>query len=278
MFFLYFSLFHIYFFCFPFGFSYLALLSTALHLLHAMMFFWNAYEIPAYEAGVITAMTPRVAAVDPALTVYQFQAMVPNSGAPNARNSNSSRVSRGGEGGGRRTNNDSVVIASSQATTVSAFTFPDEAFLQQASQSQANVGHRQVTGQGSTNSSALGHLSPPRASRSRSTSSGASSISSSGSGSGSGGTYNGGKKADQNQNTSVRHPGTHPGDSSHSSSGSSVPARHATQGASELVGRVVPGPVWSPPRSIRDRHRGAPVSTSSSSSSSSATSVESCSR
>jgi hypothetical protein len=59
-FFFYFSLFHIYFFSFPFGFSYLALFTTVLYIQHSMVFCWNTYEIPALESGLITALTLRV--------------------------------------------------------------------------------------------------------------------------------------------------------------------------------------------------------------------------
>ena len=59
-FFFYFSLFHIYFFSFPFGFSYLALFTTVLFIQHSMIFCWNTYEIPALESGIITALTLRV--------------------------------------------------------------------------------------------------------------------------------------------------------------------------------------------------------------------------
>ncbi|KAG5184237.1 hypothetical protein JKP88DRAFT_290025 [Tribonema minus] len=38
----YFALFHVYFFSFPFGFSYLALVSTVLFLQHSMLYFWNS--------------------------------------------------------------------------------------------------------------------------------------------------------------------------------------------------------------------------------------------
>lgn len=44
VFFMYFTLFHVYFFSFPFGFSYLALVTTVLFLQHSMLFFWNTYE------------------------------------------------------------------------------------------------------------------------------------------------------------------------------------------------------------------------------------------
>lgn len=59
VFFLYFTLFHIYFFSCPFGFATAALLSTCLLLLHAMVFFWNRYELPALEDGIINANSPR---------------------------------------------------------------------------------------------------------------------------------------------------------------------------------------------------------------------------
>jgi hypothetical protein len=56
----FFSLFHIYFFCYPFGFAYIALLTTALFLLHTMMHLWNSYEVPAYYAGRLSALQPRL--------------------------------------------------------------------------------------------------------------------------------------------------------------------------------------------------------------------------
>eukprot|EP00903_Cladosiphon_okamuranus_P006745 g6580.t1 len=61
VFFLYFTLFHIYFFSFPFGFSYLALVTTVLFLQHSMLFCWNRYEVPALRSGVISAARPRQA-------------------------------------------------------------------------------------------------------------------------------------------------------------------------------------------------------------------------
>lgn len=60
MFLFYFSAFHIYFFSFPFGFSYVALLTIVLFLAHSMIHFWNKFEVPALESGIITAVTPRV--------------------------------------------------------------------------------------------------------------------------------------------------------------------------------------------------------------------------
>ena len=47
VFFLMFTLFNIYFFSFPVGFSYLCLLTTVLFVQHSMLFFWNRYEVPA---------------------------------------------------------------------------------------------------------------------------------------------------------------------------------------------------------------------------------------
>ena len=44
-FFLYFVIFHVYVFSFPFGFSFLALVSMSALLLHAMMHFWNRFEV-----------------------------------------------------------------------------------------------------------------------------------------------------------------------------------------------------------------------------------------
>ena len=60
----YFYFFHIYFFCFPYGFSYLALGTSMLFVLHATMHLMNNYEIPAYEYGEVTALNPRAGLVD----------------------------------------------------------------------------------------------------------------------------------------------------------------------------------------------------------------------
>ena len=59
VFFAYFSLFHIYYFSCPFGFICPLLTSTALFLLHSMLFFWNRYELPALVTGVVSARHPR---------------------------------------------------------------------------------------------------------------------------------------------------------------------------------------------------------------------------
>lgn len=60
VFFAYFTLFHIYYFSCPFGFSYAALASTALFQLHSMIFFWNRYELPAIVNGQISSERPRM--------------------------------------------------------------------------------------------------------------------------------------------------------------------------------------------------------------------------
>jgi len=56
---IYFCLFLLYFCHFPCGFCYLALWSTVLLAVHAMLYVLNTLEIPAVEAGVISAITPR---------------------------------------------------------------------------------------------------------------------------------------------------------------------------------------------------------------------------
>lgn len=63
VFFAYFLLFHIYYFSCPFGFSYAALISTVLFLLHAMIFFWNRYELPAVLSGQVSRESPRMAII-----------------------------------------------------------------------------------------------------------------------------------------------------------------------------------------------------------------------
>jgi hypothetical protein len=62
-FFLYFSLFNVYFFSCPFGFSYTSFVSTALFLMHSMLFFWNRFELPALQAGLVSQATPRLGGV-----------------------------------------------------------------------------------------------------------------------------------------------------------------------------------------------------------------------
>lgn len=57
VFFLYFTLFHVYFFSFPFGFSYLALITTVLFLQHSMLFFWNRYEASVSKREVALVNT-----------------------------------------------------------------------------------------------------------------------------------------------------------------------------------------------------------------------------
>lgn len=59
VFFLYFTLFHAYYFSCPFGFSYLSLLSSVLFLVHSMLFFWNRYELPAILSDRVSAQSPR---------------------------------------------------------------------------------------------------------------------------------------------------------------------------------------------------------------------------
>mmetsp|Transcript_22084 Transcript_22084/g.48024 ORF Transcript_22084/g.48024 Transcript_22084/m.48024 type:complete len:741 (-) Transcript_22084:255-2477(-) len=64
VFFLYFTLFHVYFFSCPIGFTYASLASTILFLFHTMLFFLNRYELPALHAGLITAQSPRMARLE----------------------------------------------------------------------------------------------------------------------------------------------------------------------------------------------------------------------
>jgi len=63
VFFAYFALFHIYFFSCPFGFSFLALGTTVLFLCHSFCFFFNRFEIPAFESGIICEGCPRMGGV-----------------------------------------------------------------------------------------------------------------------------------------------------------------------------------------------------------------------
>ncbi|ETK83504.1 hypothetical protein F441_11524 [Phytophthora nicotianae CJ01A1] len=59
LFFCLFTLFHIYLFSFPFGFSYVALAAMCVLLLQLMLFFWNCFEIPALNRGEISRVCPR---------------------------------------------------------------------------------------------------------------------------------------------------------------------------------------------------------------------------
>jgi hypothetical protein len=56
----YFYLFHVYFFSYPFGFCYLALLGATLLVLHSMIHFVNVFEMPAFQSGRLTMMHPRL--------------------------------------------------------------------------------------------------------------------------------------------------------------------------------------------------------------------------
>ena len=57
--FLYFTLFHAYYFSCPFGFSYLSLTSSGFFITHSMLFFWNRFELPAILCESVTANSPR---------------------------------------------------------------------------------------------------------------------------------------------------------------------------------------------------------------------------
>jgi len=60
VFFLYFTLFHVYFFSSPHGFTFLCLGTTVAFLAHAMVFFWNRFELPAVANGFVTEVSPRM--------------------------------------------------------------------------------------------------------------------------------------------------------------------------------------------------------------------------
>lgn len=59
LFFCLFTFFHLYFFSFPFGFSYVVLSTMSMLLCLLMLFFWNNLEIPALNRGEISTQTPR---------------------------------------------------------------------------------------------------------------------------------------------------------------------------------------------------------------------------
>jgi len=91
--FLYFTLFNVYFFSCPFGFSQLSLLSTALFLTHTMLFFWNRFELPAVQNGTIHSSMPRPQQVG---SYPQHRIVISSSnGAPSAAVTPSSRSHAG---------------------------------------------------------------------------------------------------------------------------------------------------------------------------------------
>ena len=57
--------FHFYAFSFPFGFSYIALLTVCNFLWYIMIYFWNRYELPALYSGQINALNLRVGLPSP---------------------------------------------------------------------------------------------------------------------------------------------------------------------------------------------------------------------
>jgi len=62
-FFLYFNLFNVYFFSFPFGFSSLALVVAYGLVAHIGLHFWDRFEVPALQGNAITALHPRSSTV-----------------------------------------------------------------------------------------------------------------------------------------------------------------------------------------------------------------------
>ena len=55
----YFTLFHLYFFSFQFGFTYVALLAVVLFLQHTILFLLNRHEVGAWCSGRVSTETPR---------------------------------------------------------------------------------------------------------------------------------------------------------------------------------------------------------------------------
>eukprot|EP01137_Pigoraptor_chileana_P004812 Opistho-2@46977 len=51
--------FYVYLFAFPYAFTYLALLTAAAFIAHAMAYFYNACELPALRTGEVSRATPR---------------------------------------------------------------------------------------------------------------------------------------------------------------------------------------------------------------------------
>jgi len=72
LFFLYFGGNLVYFFLFPGGFTYLAIVTAITFLQHAMLLFWNRFEIPAFENGTINKHCPREVLVDQSLASRRY--------------------------------------------------------------------------------------------------------------------------------------------------------------------------------------------------------------
>lgn len=66
VFLLYYVLYHLYVFVFPFGFCHFALFTLSLLLWNSMYFFWHKYELPALYLGNISPRAPRMIAGDAA--------------------------------------------------------------------------------------------------------------------------------------------------------------------------------------------------------------------
>jgi hypothetical protein len=85
-FFLYFNLFNVYFFSFPFGFSSLALLATYGLVAHIGLHFWDRFEVPALRRHAVSALHPRSSAVSrggASVSVRTLrQAATPTTGSP----------------------------------------------------------------------------------------------------------------------------------------------------------------------------------------------------
>eukprot|EP00741_Cyanophora_paradoxa_P012568 tig00020614_g12144.t1 len=56
---IYHALFYMYFFSFPFGFTYVAFAASAALLVHAGLFFWSRYEAAAVASGAVSLLRPR---------------------------------------------------------------------------------------------------------------------------------------------------------------------------------------------------------------------------
>lgn len=118
----YFFLFHVYFFSFPFGFCYVALSATVCYVLHAMIHFWNVYEVPAFESGRISPVRPRMSSGPPPSDPGDRREPVAATAATNnaSSTSNSSAVSarRGSASQQQQTDTGSSSTIASPARTL----------------------------------------------------------------------------------------------------------------------------------------------------------------
>ena len=121
---LYFLMFSVYFFSFPYGFHYIAMGLTASQLYTCILYYWFEYEIPAVEAGDISIHRPRMLVLRRAEGGDRERE---EANATHARSENSDRVG-GGAGGAAST-------AVERWRSIDLFSLREERVMQRAAPS-----------------------------------------------------------------------------------------------------------------------------------------------